>query len=156
MSPFGLGNDIGGSLRNPAYCCGIASIKPSIGRIPYVNSIEPFIDLGVSDAFVTDGPMARSVSDLRLGLSVMAGRHIEDPKSIDAPLTGAVPEKPKAALVKEITNFNLPNATKREIEKAGSILSNSGWDVEEVEAPEVERVFEIWGCLLYTSPSTRD
>ena len=148
MSPFGLGNDIGGSLRNPAYCCGIASLKPSIGRIPYVNSIEPFIDLGVSDAFVTDGPMARSVSDLRLGLSVMAGRHIEDPKSIDAPLTGAVPEKPKAALVKEITNFNLPNATKREIEKAGSILSNSGWDVEEVEAPEVERVFEIWGTVL--------
>ena len=34
MSPIGLGNDIGGSLRNPANACGIASIKPSAGRVP--------------------------------------------------------------------------------------------------------------------------
>jgi amidase len=31
MSPLGLGNDVGGSLRNPAHCCGIASIKPTPG-----------------------------------------------------------------------------------------------------------------------------
>ena len=148
MSPFGLGNDIGGSLRNPAYCCGIASLKPSIGRIPFVNSIEPFIDMGISGALLSDGPMARSVNDLRTGLSIMAGRHIEDPQSVDAPLKGIIPDKPKAALVKDISNFNLPEATKREIEKAGSILSKNGWLVEEVEAPEVERVYEIWGTIL--------
>ena len=34
MSPIGLGNDIGGSLRNPATACGIASIRPSAGRVP--------------------------------------------------------------------------------------------------------------------------
>ena len=148
MSPFGLGNDIGGSLRNPAYCCGIASLKPSIGRLPFVNSIEPFIDMGIASAFITDGPMARSVKDLRRGLSVMAGRHIEDPQSVDTPLSGSVPEKPKAALVKDISNFKLPETTIREIEKAGSILSKNGWLVEEVEAPEVERVVEIWGTVL--------
>ena len=148
MSPFGLGNDIGGSLRNPAYCCGIASLKPTIGRIPFVSSIEPFIDMGISGAFLTDGPMARSVNDLKAGLAVMAGRHIDDPQSVDAPLDGPVPEKPKAALVKEISNFKLPDATIKEIEKAGSILSDNGWQVEEVEAPEVERVYEIWGTVL--------
>jgi len=148
MSPFGLGNDIGGSLRNPAYCCGIASLKPSIGRLPFVSSIEPFVDMGASGTFLTDGPMARSVNDLRAGLTIMAGRHIEDPQSVDAPLIGSVPESPKAALVKDISNFNLPDATKREIEKAGSILSQKGWSVEEVEAPEVERVYEIWGTVL--------
>jgi len=148
MSPFGLGNDIGGSLRNPAYCCGIASLNPSIGRIPFVNSIEGFIDMGISGAFLSDGPMARSVEDLRTGLSIMAGRHIDDPQSVNTPLSGPIPEKPKAALVKEIANFNLPDATKREIDKAGAILSNSGWSIEEVEAPEVERVYEIWGTVL--------
>ena len=86
MSPFGIGNDIGGSLRNPAYCCGIASIKPSIGRIPFVRTIAPFEDMGISSAFLSDGPMARSVKDLRMGLSVMSGRHIDDPQSIDLSL----------------------------------------------------------------------
>jgi len=92
--------------------------------------------------------MARSVEDLRTGLSIMAGRHIDDPQSVNTPLSGPIPEKPKAALVKEIANFNLPDATKREIDKAGAILSNSGWSIEEVEAPEVERVYEIWGTVL--------
>ena len=148
MSPFGLGNDIGGSLRNPAYCCGIASLNPSIGRIPFVNSIEGFIDMGISGAFLSDGPMARSVKDLMTGLSIMSGRHIDDPQSVNTPLSGPIPEKPTAALVKEIANFNLPDATKREIDKAGAILSNNGWLIEEVEAPEVERVYEIWGTVL--------
>lgn len=148
MSPFGIGNDIGGSLRNPAYCCGITSIKPSIGRIPFVRTIAPFEDMGISGAFLSDGPMARSVKDLRMGLSVMSGRHIDDPQSIDSPLTGIFPDKPKAALVKQVSDIELPDATKKEIDKAGEVLAARGWQVEEVEAPEVERVYEIWGSIL--------
>jgi amidase len=45
MSPLGLGNDVGGSLRNPAHCCGIASIKPTPGRVPHATVIPPE-DLG--------------------------------------------------------------------------------------------------------------
>ena len=148
MSPFGIGNDIGGSLRNPAYCCGITALKPSIGRIPFVRTIAPFEDIGIAGSFLTDGPMARSVKDLRLGLTVMAGRHIDDPQSVDVPLVGNFPDKPKAALIKQVSDVNLLESTKREIDKAGEILSSKGWQVEEVEAPEVERVYEIWSAIL--------
>ena len=147
MTPFGLGNDIGGSLRNPAYCCGVAALKPSIGRVPCVFSIEP-VDMGISSTFLTDGPMARSVHDLRVGLSVLAGRHIDDPQSVDVPLQGAVPESPKAALISEMKGYQIPNAIKSEIKRAGSVLKDKGWIVDEVEAPELDRVYEIWGKIL--------
>ena len=147
MTPFGLGNDIGGSLRNPAYCCGIASLKPSVGRIPYVFSMEPK-DIGISRSFVSDGPMARSVSDLKTGLFILSGRHISDPDSVDIPLSGPLPEKFKAAIVKNIPGFDIPKATEKELERAKEILSDRGWIVEEVEAPELERVFEIWASIL--------
>jgi amidase len=62
MSPLGLGNDIGGSVRNPAFCCGITSLKPSHGRLPSYSVFEhdqtPPLS---SQVMLTDGPMARSV-----------------------------------------------------------------------------------------------
>ena len=88
MTPFGLGNDLGGSLRNPAYCCGVAALKPTAGRIPRAGSIPP-LDGGIAtQVMAVEGPMARTVADLRLGLQVLAGRDIRDPRSVDAPLHG--------------------------------------------------------------------
>tara|TARA_B100001093_G_scaffold62625_1_gene52602 strand:- start:1153 stop:2535 length:1383 start_codon:yes stop_codon:yes gene_type:complete len=147
MSPIGLGNDVGGSLRNPAYCCGISSIKATVGRIPGVHS-GAMENIGLVAPFLTDGPMARKVEDIKTGLSILAGRHIDDPNSVDVPLEGKMPEKFKAALVKEIDGIELPSATVKEIEDAGKILSENGWIVEEVQAPELDKVYDIWGVIL--------
>ena len=147
MTPFGLGNDIGGSLRNPAYCCGIASLKPTVGRVPLalVNAGDFG---GMANALLTDGPMARSVADLRLGLSIMAGRDRRDPQSVDAPMTGPIPDRPRVALVTKIPGCELPAATVAEIERAGRILADRGWEVEEAEPPELDRVNDIWGKVI--------
>ena len=146
MTPFGLGNDIGGSLRNPAYCCGVASLKPTVGRIPLAT--VNLADFGVANAFLTDGPMARSVADLRLGLLTLAGRDRSDPQSVDAPLAGLVPEHPRAALVTKIPGIELPAATVSEIERTGRVLADRGWEVEEAQAPELDRVNDIWGKVI--------
>ena len=146
MTPFGLGNDIGGSLRNPAYCCGVASLKPTVGRVPLAT--VSLADFGVANAFLADGPMARSVADLRLGLSILAGRNRSDPQSVDTPLAGPVPEQPRAALVSKIPGIELPAATVAEIDRAGRILEDRGWEVDEAEPPELDRVNDIWGKVI--------
>ena len=73
MTPIGLGNDIGGSLRNPANACGVASIRPTQGRVPH-GGLVPLEDLLLAAQLMhTDGPMARRVADVRLGLSIISG-----------------------------------------------------------------------------------
>ena len=92
MSPIGLGNDIGGSLRNPASCCGIASLKPSAGRVPEF-AYGPMADGPASFQLMpVEGPMARKVADVRLGLQILAGRDRRDPYSVPAPLDSPMPD----------------------------------------------------------------
>ena len=148
MSPMGLGNDIGGSLRNPAYCCGIASLKPTAGRVPFAIEGEVGGLGAASMEFVSDGPMARTVADLRLGLSIIAGRHAKDPRTVDVPLTGPVPNPLRAGIVTAIPGCELPPATIAAIERSGEILSNQGWEVIPVEPPETELVLDVWGNIL--------
>ena len=148
MTPFGLGNDIGGSLRNPAYCCGVAALKPTTGRIPRAGSILP-LDWGMAmQLMAVEGPMARSVADLRLGLSVLAGRDIRDPRSVDVPLAGPAPAVRRAALVTRIPGVEIPPETVAEIERAGRILAAAGWEVDSAEPPELELVTQTWLDVL--------
>lgn len=72
MTPLEIGSDIGGSLRLPAHFCGIAALKPTYGRVPILGHVPPAPgSLSVRDLNVA-GPMARSVGDVRLLLSVIS------------------------------------------------------------------------------------
>lgn len=147
MSPIGLGNDIGGSLRNPAYCCGITSLKPTTGRVPLVMSIPAPTQSLSFRLMAVEGPMARSVTDLKLAYGELAGWHPKDPFSVPAPLTGPDYAK-KVALVTKMPFGLVPEATTAAIQRAGEVLANAGWVVEETEAPELEYVSEIWSQIL--------
>ncbi len=94
MSPIGLGNDLGGSLRNPANACGITSIRPSARRVPHAGLVPTADHLLAIQLMLVQGPMARRVADVRLGLQVLVGAHPRDPWSITAPLAGTPLTKP--------------------------------------------------------------
>lgn len=153
MVPLGLGSDIGGSLRIPAQCCGVATLKPTTGRIAHAASLEP-VDHGMAgQAMLALGPLSRSVVDLRLSLSILAGRDIRDPRSVDVPLEGPEPEARRAALVTQLPGGPLEASTVAAIERAGELLRAAGWEVEEALPPELARVNDVFGKLLATDLS---
>jgi len=87
MSPCGLGSDSGGSLRMPAHFCGIATLKPTAGRIPVTGMLDDSGDLGpMSDPRTQPGPMARHVEDLATLLGVLAGPDGRDAGAMPIPL----------------------------------------------------------------------
>jgi amidase len=153
MAPLGLGSDLGGSLRVPAHCCGVASLKPTTGRIPHAASLPPRDMAFAGQTMMAPGPMARSVADLRLALSVLAGRDIRDPRSVDAPLRGATPEERRVALVCELPDATISPDNLAAIRRAGELLAEAGWEVEETEPPEIARVGELWHKLIATDLS---
>ena len=143
MSPLGLGNDIGGSVRNPAFCCGVSSLKPSVGRIPHASSIPPEDSRLAAQLLLTEGPMARHVKDLRLAYETLSGRDSRDPQSTDAPLYGPDVKK-RAAIVTDIPGVELPESTRDALLQAAIALKEMGWETVEIQPPELAHVHEVW------------
>jgi amidase len=81
LQPLADGSDMGGSLRNPASFCNVVGLRPTPGRVPTYPAPNLWDTLGVP------GPMARTVRDVALLLSVMAGPDRRCPTSLDTPGT---------------------------------------------------------------------
>lgn len=79
LVPVASGSDIGGSLRNPAAFCNVVGFRPSIGRVPNPKAALAWSTLG------TSGCLGRSVADLALVLSAIAGPDARAPLSINEP-----------------------------------------------------------------------
>ncbi len=148
MSPFGLGNDLGGSLRNPAYCCGITSLKTSYGRFPGAGSLPPADMQPLSFQLMgVEGPMARHVADLRIGVEVMAGRHPRDPRSVTVPFDGP-PAARRAAVLSDVPGGPVHPAVADGMARAAGALEAAGWEVVEATPPELEQCQELWCRML--------
>jgi amidase len=84
MTAIGIGSDSGGSLRLPAAWCGVATIKPTNGRVPSTGHFPRIIAL--TDPRTTIGPMARSAADLFAALRAIAGPDGRDASVVPVPL----------------------------------------------------------------------
>ena len=71
MTPLGLGSDYGGSLRCPAHFCGVVSLRPGRGTVPWADH-HPMVNGPGPRMMASLGPMARCVDDLELALAVLA------------------------------------------------------------------------------------
>jgi amidase len=125
------GTDIAGSIRYPAYACGVHGLRPTVGRIAAFNASLPERTIGPQISAVS-GPLARTIGDLRIALAAMSGKDVRDPWWVPAPLEG--PARPKrAALCLRPDGLETVAEVKAAVADAGKRLERAGWTVEEIE-----------------------
>ncbi|KAF0647646.1 MULTISPECIES: amidase [Streptomyces] len=153
MAALGLGSDSGGSVRIPAQFCGVAGLKPSTGRFPADHRVLGPDDPGpASQALVTDGPLARSVRDLRLAYEVLVGTDPRDPRAVPVPAYGEpLPGRVKVAVVADPGGHGVHPAVRGAVATAADALRDAGYDVREVrDVPRLDEALEAYGRITLT------
>jgi amidase len=149
MTPLGLGNDYGGSLRWPSQCCGTAAIRPTLGRVPYHSVLAPAESPLTIQLFAVQGPMARHVRDLRLGLAAMSGPDSRDPWWTPAPLSAPAPARPRrVALTLDPSGSGVDPAIAAGVQQAARALADAGYEVVETDPPAVAEASALWLHLV--------
>src|SRR3954452_7059389 len=124
------GTDIAGSIRYPAYACGVHGLRPTLGRVAAFNASLPERTIGPQISAVS-GPLARTIGDLRIALAAMSAKDVRDPWWVPAPLVG--PPMPKrAALCLRPDGLDPVPEVKAAVADAGKRLARAGWIVEEI------------------------
>lgn len=152
MVPLADGSDAGGSLRNPAAFCGVVGLRPAPGRVPEMAIGNAWFTLSVA------GPMARTVADAALLLSVMAGPDPRCPISIAEPgsrFAGNLDRDFRGTRVAWFRNLGGVPFDRRILEVVNaqrSVFEDLGCVVEEAEpdfsgADEAFNTLRAWGFL---------
>lgn len=152
IGSIALGSDIAGSIRYPAYACGVHGIRPSLGRVPSFNPCAPDRHIG-GQITAVQGPLARSIDDLELALHAMAARDIRDPWWTPAPLTFDNFKK-KVALCIKPDGMQTEPVIEKALRHSADKLAGAGWMVEEVDCPPVRKPAEMQ-ILLWLSEMRR-
>jgi amidase len=149
IAPLAHGNDLGGSVRYPAYCCGLAGIRPTLGRVPAYNQTAADERPPAMQLMSVQGPLARRVRDVRLGLAAMSARDPRDPWWTPAPLVGEPVARPlRVALTVDPAKQGVHADVAAATRAAGNALASAGYAVEEVEPPAVDAVAQTWALLV--------
>jgi amidase len=145
------GTDIAGSIRYPAYACGVHGLRPTMGRIPAFNAALPERTIGPQISAVS-GPLARTINDLRISLAAMSARDVRDPWWVPAPLDG--PAMPKrAALCLNPDGLATAPEVNAAVSDAGRRLERAGWTVDVIEnTPPMVEAAE-WQTKLWLGDS---
>lgn len=138
--PFGLGSDIGGSIRMPAFFCGVFGHKPTPGLVP--NDGQYPSAYGEANEYLCTGPIASHAKDLFTVLKVIAAQpKLRSPETVD---------------ISQLKVLNVTGDGRRSLskdlrlvqDKVAQALSDAGAKVEDKVIPEFRYSVEIWSAAL--------
>ena len=130
IGAFAQGTDVAGSVRYPAYACGVHGLRPTPGRVAAWNAALPDRGIGPQLTAVT-GPIGRSIADLRLVLTALAAPDLRDPWWTPAPLTGP-PVAQRAVVCIRPDGLDTAPEVAAALQHAAVRLRRAGWEVDEV------------------------
>jgi amidase len=148
------GNDRAGSVRYPAYCCGVPGLRPSFGRVP------DFVPLGTEERGLTSqitfaqGMLARHVSDLRLGLAALTISDLRDPWWVPAMTEDRAKGPVRTAVFASLPDADIDTVVSASIHKAALALEGAGYEIESVIPPRFQEAAELFWTLLMTEERT--
>jgi Asp-tRNA(Asn)/Glu-tRNA(Gln) amidotransferase A subunit family amidase len=144
-SAGGVGSDGGGSIRVPAHFSGICGLKPTPGRIPatghFPTSVGPFALIGVV------GPMARTVSDLKVLFEVMQGPDDGDTSAAPVPvrwLSRNDLKKLRIGYFEDDGRTPVTAETRAAVRTAAEALKRAGFEVEPFRPEGLEQARQLW------------
>jgi Asp-tRNA(Asn)/Glu-tRNA(Gln) amidotransferase A subunit family amidase len=145
MSPGGIGSDLAGSIRIPSHFCGIAGLKPTVGLVPGAGQFPPSI--GPYSLGAVIGPMARSVSDLRLLFDVLAGNEVSAPwTSLPTKFSDGCSflRDWRVACYTDDGVSPVSEETRRAVETAARALSEARLFIEDTRPPGIQLGHDLW------------
>jgi aspartyl-tRNA(Asn)/glutamyl-tRNA(Gln) amidotransferase subunit A len=140
LCDFSLGSDTGGSIRNPASHCGVVGLKPTYGKV----SRYGLIDMCMS--FDCIGPLAKTVEDAKIILSVIQGQDHFDTTTKETKCD----EKPRGVIgLVNVEGFVTPEIKKLIEEKTKELAKQHNWKIKEIKLP-LDIAIETYYILVYT------
>ena len=147
MVPIGLGGDYGGSLRIPANACGVATLRPTPGRVPHASSLPGPSPSMTIQLFAADGPLARSVRDLSLAFDVIRARDDRDPNWVPA-AESSDQQLPEVAVTADPCGEGVDPEVRDALRRSADALSEAGYPVVEAEPPYIGEARDAFRDLV--------
>ena len=148
-SPLDIGSDTADSIRIPSHYCGVAGIKPTQGRVSRFGHNPAFH--GIVGSWTQLGPIARSVDDLVLALSIIAGPDGEDPHLQPIELRDPTNVASRDVRVAFFTDNGIRTPTPATIEtvrSAARALADDGATVSERLPPGIVELAQLWWPII--------
>jgi fatty acid amide hydrolase 2 len=154
-SPFGIGSDIGGSIRMPAFFNGIFGHKPSSCLVP--NSGQYPAAENQAQKYLCTGPLARRAEDLMPLMRIFAGPSLKDPTCIQMPLGD-----PLAVKIEDLTILNVVDNGRLQVaddlkqsqRKALACLERAGATIRDVRIRGLKNSLGIWSAMMSEAADT--
>ncbi|MFH1368979.1 MAG: Asp-tRNA(Asn)/Glu-tRNA(Gln) amidotransferase subunit GatA [Elusimicrobiota bacterium] len=153
MAPVALGSDTGGSIRQPAACCGVAGIKPTYGRVSRYGLVA------FASSLDQIGSFSRTVEDSALLLGIISGRDANDSTSADVPVPDYVSgikkdiKGARIGLPKEYFIKGLDPEVEAAVKAAVGQLEGMGAKIEEISLPHTEYAVAVYYIIAPSEAS---